>query len=395
MMRIVHWGKYYPPAMGGIESVTESLARGAAAAGHAVTVVNFHSGPASEEIAGGVRILRAPITARMASQPLGLRYLYWALREGRSSQVIHIHAPNMVAALAAVAVGRGPKLVVHWHSDVVKKGWLGRVSRPLEAALLRRADRIVCTSEAYADGSLPLRPFRDKVSVVPIGVADAAASLGAAGGLEEGLRERLRGKRLVLAVGRLVPYKGFDVLVDAASHLAKDSLIVIVGTGPLRASLQAAIERMGMGQKVVLAGRQDDEALRELFERAELFCLPSVERSEAFGVVLIEAMSHGLPIVATRIPGSGVAWVNSHGVSGLNVEVGDPRALAEACNQILAEQALRGRLVEGARRRYETEFTEQLANERMFHVYRSLLVNQTGEQSQPEEEDVTASPTSA
>lgn len=375
MMSIVHWGKYYPPDMGGIESVTASLARGAVAAGCAVTVLCFNKKDAPGEVRpDGVRVLRAPIDVNKASQPLGWRYLRWALREGRAAQVVHVHTPNMLAALAGVLLGRGPKLVVHWHSDVVNKGWLGLALQPLERALLRRADRIVCTSQAYADASLSLRPFASKVAVVPIGVADAAvAHESPEGSLPEMLRKQLSGRRLVLAVGRLVPYKGFHVLVEAAKQLVSDAVVVIVGTGPLQSDLQARIEAAGMAEKVVLAGRQSDASLRVLFQRAALFCLPSVERSEAFGVVLIEAMSHGLPVVATQIPGSGVSWVNAHGVSGINVPVGDARALAAACNEVLGSDALRVDFSKGARERFESEFTEQLSTDRMLKIYGTLL----------------------
>lgn len=375
MASIVHWGKYYPPDMGGIESVTSSVARGAVGAGHAVTVVCFRKGDESGEAqADGVSVLRAPIDFIKASQPLGLRYLWWVLREGRQARLIHLHAPNLLAALAAVLLGKGPKLVVHWHSDVVDKGLLGRLVKPLEMGMLRRADRVVCTSHAYADASIPLQPFAAKISVVPIGVADAAVSpSGDSDGLSQALATRLAGRRLILAVGRLVPYKGFWVLIEAAERLSPEAVVVIVGTGPLQADLEARIIEAGVSDKVILAGRQSDTALRTLFQRAELFCLPSVERSEAFGVVLVEAMSHGLPIVATQIVGSGVPWVNEHGVSGLNVPVGDAAALARACNDILASGTLRARLAQGARERFENEFTEQVSTDRMLAVYRSLL----------------------
>jgi glycosyltransferase involved in cell wall biosynthesis len=375
--KIVHWGKYYPPDMGGIESVTSSLAGGAVAAGHTVTVVCFDKGDgAQEQLLDGVRVLRAPIGVLTASQPLGWRYLRWILREGRKAEVVHLHGPNMLAALSGLLISRVPKLVVHWHSDVVGKGMLGRLFQPLERALLRRADRIVCTSSAYAEASVPLRPFMGKISVVPIGVADVktvAADEGSAMVLPPELDALLHGRRLVLAVGRLVPYKGFHVLVDAARQLPPDVMVLIVGDGLLRHELQARIDSAGTSNRVVLAGRLGDAALQTLFQRAALFCLPSVERSEAFGVVLVEAMAHGLPVVATLIPGSGVPWVNRHDVSGFNVPVGDADALAGACNQILGSDSEHARLSAGARQRFVTEFTEQVSVNRMLAVYDSLL----------------------
>jgi glycosyltransferase involved in cell wall biosynthesis len=321
----------------------------------------------------GVHVLRAPMLLHMSSQPVGWRYFLWCLREGRAAKLVHLHAPNILATLAVGLLGRKPKLVVHWHSDVVGKGWLGRALAPLEAALLRRADSILCTSQAYADASLRLRPFAQKTKIVPIGMPDADSSFKEWAALPDALETRLVGRRLVLAIGRLVPYKGFHVLVEAARKLPPEAVVLIVGTGPLYSALQVQIDAAALRDKVVLAGRQSDAVLRSLFQRAELFCLPSVERSEAFGVVLVEAMSHGLPIVATQIPGSGVPWVNADGISGFNVPVGDAQSLADACNKILASVDLRACLSSGARKRYEMEFTEKVSLDRMLRVYEQLL----------------------
>lgn len=375
MLRIVHFGKYYLPETGGIESVTASLARGAANAGHRVTVVCFKkSRTIDEEAIDGVRVVRAPIARLIASQPLGMKYFRLCVREARDADVIHLHAPNMLGALCCLMVGKRPRLLVHWHSDVIDKGWLGRAFRPLEAALLRRADCIVATSEVYAEASSTLQPFRGKVAVVPIGVPHARATeaAGLDGEIPAELQARLAGKKLVLAVGRLVPYKGFDVLIEAARTLRDDSIVVIVGDGPLRQSLQAEIDRGGLAERVCLAGRLSDAALHALFARASIYCLPSLHRAEAFGVVLLEAMSYGLPIVATNIPGSGVPWVNQHGVSGFNVPVGDPLALARACNRILDSDQEHARLSQGAHRRFLAEFTEDRSISQMLATYERL-----------------------
>jgi glycosyltransferase involved in cell wall biosynthesis len=250
----------------------------------------------------------------------------------------------MLAALAAIFLLGRQKLVVHWHSDVVGKGWLGRIMTPLKKAALRRADSVDVTEVS------------DKSCVLP-----------------SALEKQLQGLRLVFSLGRLVPYKGFDVLVCAAKALPPDVVVVIVGTGQLHADLQLQVDTNGLSDKVILAGYQDHATIQALYQRAELFCLPSVERSEAFGVVLIEAMSHGLPVVATQIKGSGVPWVNAHGISGLNVPVCDAEALANACNQILLSDDLRNRLSKGARKRYEQEFTEDASVGRMLRLYKKLL----------------------
>jgi glycosyltransferase involved in cell wall biosynthesis len=375
MKRIVHFGKYYFPDAGGIESVTASLARGAVRKGHEVTVVCFaKNANRHEEVIEGVRVVRAPIARMIASQPLGFKYVVRCLKAARDADVVHLHAPNMLGILCSLMMGKRPRLLVHWHSDVINKGMLGKLVRPLETALLKRADAIVATSQVYSDASMTLRPFRDKVTIVPIGVPDAMLAEEQAGDeVPAELEHVIAGKKLILAVGRLVPYKGFEVLIGAAKTLNEDSVLVIVGDGPLRDTLAAAIASENVAHKVYLAGRLSDGALRSLFTRAELYCMPSTSRAEAFGVVLLEAMAYGKPIVATNIPGSGVPWVNQHGVSGINVPVGDARALADACNRILSCRQERARYAEGARTRFMTEFTEDVSVNRMLSTYERLF----------------------
>jgi glycosyltransferase involved in cell wall biosynthesis len=373
--RIVHLGKFYPPDMGGIENVTESLAEGAVRAGSQVSVVCFDraGGLAGSETRNGVLVLRAPASLAVASQPVGWAFLATAIARAHGADLVHIHVPNLLASLASIFIGPRPRVVIHWHSDIVGKGLLGRMVRPVEWAMLKRADRVICTSRAYAAASGALKPFRHKMRIVPIGVRDVAADCASDEcKLPDRLAEKLATKRYVLAVGRLVPYKGFALLIEATLHLPPDVVTVIVGSGPLHNELSENIVQRGLGDRVLLTGHLPSDELKALLSRAELFCLPSIARSEAFGVVLLEAMSFGLPVVATEIEGSAVPWVNRHGVSGLNVPVGDPEALADACNRILCCSETRAKLSAGARLRYTLEFSERESVERVLAVYREL-----------------------
>jgi glycosyltransferase involved in cell wall biosynthesis len=327
-----------------------------------------------EKEADGVRVIRVPAAVTMASQPLSWRYFWLLHREGCRADIVHLHAPNMLAALASLILPKGTPLVVHWHSDVVGKGLLSRLLRPLEKLMLQRANVVIATSPSYMAASLPLTQVRDKVHVIPLGVPDAAAkSIESQAVIPSLLQQWLAGRPFVSAVGRLVPYKGFVHLVEAAQFLSKNVAVVIVGDGPLHHELQMRITAAGLGDRVILAGRQDDWALSALFKSATLFCLPSVERSEAFGVVLIEAMSWRLPVVATNITGSGVSWVNQEGESGLNVKPSDPFAIANACNRILSCSSLRERLAKGARQRFESEFSEAISVHRTNQLHNNLI----------------------
>jgi len=378
MAKIVHFGKYYSPDVGGIESVTGSLAKAAVDAGHQVSVISFERTPAiRRSIIGGVYVTRAPVWKTLASQPIAFGYIFECVAAGTKADIVHLHAPNMLGALCALCLPKRVRLLVHWHSDVIDKGILAKLLRPLEFALLRRSNIIIATSQAYADSSARLARFKEKLTVVAIG-ATSVKDRGAHSPLPQELQEQVGGKKIILAVGRLVPYKGFDVLIAAAKSLEKDSVVVIVGGGPLKAELHQAVELGGVKDRVVMAGRLSDDALHALFARATLFCLPSIFRAEAFGVVLLEAMSYGLPIVASDIPGSGVPWVNQHGVSGLNVPVGNPKALAEACNLILGSPEVQAKFADGARQRFLAEFTEDVSASRMMGIYERLCAVSSG-----------------
>jgi len=373
-MKIVHIGKHYPPHFGGIESVTALATRGAAAAGHKTEVVCFGE-PGEPDHDGSTRISRHAFRL-LARQPLSAGYLFEAIRAGRRADIVHLHTPNMLGALAALFLGKKPRLVVHWHSDVVMQARLGPLLRPLEHALLLRADCIVSTSRPYADASPALQGFVDKIVILPIGVPDPlegmARESSRASDLPAKVRDWIAGRPLVLSIGRLVEYKGYDVLVSAVSRMHSDAAVVVVGTGPLEQQLQQACVDAGIASRCLFAGRMSEAALRRLRESAAVFCLPSVSRAEAFGVVLVEAMAARCPAVATRIDGSGVPWVNSDGLSGINVPPRDPQALAEALDLILQDDALRERLAAGARARYDALFTERAFVRDLLALYEAI-----------------------
>lgn len=378
MLSVVHFGKYYYPNRGGIESVTSAAAEGAVKAGYNVSVICFSkTQSSSREIIKGVELFRCATNIFFKSQPIGIRYFLACIKKGRSANILHVHYPNMLAALSCLFVGKGPRVFLHWHSDIINKGLFGYLVRPLERLLLMRANVVVTTTDNYVEGSTAIKPFLWKVKSIPLGISGATQvptrKVPKDGVLPRQVEEWLKGRKLVLAVGRLVPYKGFDVLIKSASNLSSDAAIVIVGDGPLKRLLQASILHNRVRKRVLLAGKLEDDELSSLFSRASVFCLPSIERSEAFGIVQVEAMAYGIPVVATNIVGSGVPWVNQHQISGINVAVGDSIALATACNEILSSESVRTKLSKGARERFLKEFSAPIFVQRILAVYSNLV----------------------
>ncbi len=376
-MKIVHWAKYYPPEWGGMESVTRDLAVGAARAGHTVSVVAFTADGVNRlEVLDGVTVTRSKQWKALASQPLSLDWLRTCVRLGRSADVVHIHLPNMLAAVALPLISKRSRIILHWHSDVVGKGVLGKLLRPLEAYLARRADTIIATSVPYAAASPLLKRFSEKVIIIPLGIADPNKG-GEIATLPSNISTFVAGRKLILSVGRLVPYKGFEYLIDAARDLPDDACIVIAGGGDLEPALRIKVEASGVSARLMIAGRIESATLAALFRNANLYVMPSIERSEAFGVVLLEAMAYGLPIVATQIEGSGVPWVNVHGETGLNVEPRDGAALADAIRLLTVDEALAARYGTAARARYLECFTDAAMISAVVEQYRSASAAST------------------
>ena len=211
--------------------------------------------------------------------------------------------------------------------------------------------------------------MQDKTECIPIGIAPVQPD--AAGAAE--IRKTYEGKKIVFTMGRLVPYKGYGCLIESAKYLDDSWMILIGGSGPMKDELQASIDAGGLASKVKLLGRVPDDKVSAYYTACDIFCLSSIMKTEAFGIVQIEAMSLGRPVVATKIPGSGVSWVNEDGVSGINVEPRDPEALANAFREITSSQEAYRKYSDGALARFNSLFTSDVMITRQLNCYKKIL----------------------
>lgn len=372
-MKVLQISKFYPPVEGGIEAVARELAEGLVERRLGCDVLCAHTGRGTveETHAGGIRVTRASswgLALRTSVAPQLLRLL--AARHA-GYDLIHVHMPDPLAALALWRVRPRVPVVLHWHSDVVRQQLARHVYGPLERWLLGRADAVVATSHAYAETSPALRRHRGKVAVIPIGITAPPPAPPAA--RVEALRASLGGRRIVFALGRMTHYKGFEVLLQAAAVLPQDVVVLIGGAGERLEPLRAAVAAAGLGRRVVLPGRLSAEAVEEAFAACEVFCLPSVSRAEAYGVAVLEAMARGRACVTTDIPGSAIGWLNADGQTGLTVPPADAAALGAALNRMLADDALRARCAAAARARWEAGFTAATMIDSTIALYRRLL----------------------
>ncbi len=386
-LHICHLGKFYPPAPGGIETHVQTLARAQAQlgadvhvlcvnhanrAGKDVTWSRYGSTDTVREYDGKVRVTRLGRAATVARLDVCPELLH-ALDDlfENPVDVLHLHSPNPTMLLAITRLRKIAPIVITHHSDIVKQKVLRHVFNPFEKLVYSRASKLLVTSEAYVGGSPLLTRFRRKTVVLPMGLDlspflnPAPAALTAAAEM----RETLPGP-IWLAVGRCVYYKGLDTAIAALARVP--GTLVIIGSGPMEHQLRQQAQSLGVADRIVWRGYATPEELHGAYLAATALWFPSSHRSEAYGLVQVEAMAAGCPVLNTSIPYSGVAWVSPHEESGLTVRVGDVIGFAAAAQRLVDEPVLRDRLSAGARQRAISEFDDKLMAKRTLDLYASL-----------------------
>ena len=361
---ILHIGKFYPPHSGGMETYMRNLAVRQLTMGPVSVVVANSLCRREHALIEGVSVTRVARMTTVASMPV-CPGLTRAIRS-HPADLVHLHMPNPGAAFSFLMSGHRGKLIITHHADTLGRKYLRTLSDPFVRSAMERASAVIVTSRRYLDSSEELKPFRDKCRVIPIGIDERALcdldEASVAGIPAEPARP------YVLAVGRLVPYKGFDVLIRAMKQV--DAVLLLIGTGPQAAELHALVKSEGLQQRVEMLGRVDD--LRRYYQKASLFVLPSITRAEAFGIVQLEAMAAGLPVINTNLQ-SGVPEVSVDGETGLTVEPGDMGALGRAIKFLLENPDLREKFGKAAKAAVKSEFTADLMAQRAVSLYREAL----------------------
>lgn len=369
--RVLHVGKYYPPAPGGMERVVQMLCEGERAVVDSEVLVVNRAAATLRETCRGVPVVRVGSLASIGSVGVSPTFPWHLHRIPRELTVLH--EPNPLALVSdAVTAQRGP-LVVWFHSEVLRPEWKYRLLyRPFLRRVLDRASRIIVASPPVAEHAIELQDYRHKCCVVPYGIDTARlAPEPRIHDQAAGVHSRI-GRPFALFVGRLVPYKGVDVLIRAVRD-TPGLAAVIVGDGPLRSPLERLARELGVGERVRFPGPLPDRELLAYYHACDMFVLPSVTRAEAFGMVQIEAMACGRPVVSTALTGSGVPWVNQHERTGLIVPPGDPAMLAVALTRLLDDPSLRDRLGRGGLARVAAEFTVPRMVARTTAIYGDIL----------------------
>jgi glycosyltransferase involved in cell wall biosynthesis len=373
-LRITHLGKYFHPAKGGIERAVRSLAHAQAKVGCSVRVIcmdHERGRPTRVERDGPVEIVRVGRAASFCKID-HCPDLTRVLRDCEAD-LLHLHTPNPTMILALMLSGDCRPLVVTHYSDVVKQRLRRLLFSPIERACYDRARLVLSVSSPYVSGSRVLRRYSDRVAVLPIGLELGSFRAPSAEVRAHGDRlKRSYPGPLWFFCGRLVYYKGLETALLALRSVP--GTLLIAGDGPARTRLERLAARLDLKDRARFLGKVPrDEDLAAYYLASEAFWFPSNARSEAYGLVQVEAMASGCPVINTAIPHSGVPWVSRHEETGLTVPVDDPAAFAAAALRLLEQPGLRDRLAAGARARAIAEFQCDAMGSRSMALYSTTL----------------------
>lgn len=369
-MKILQVNKLYHPWIGGIEKVVQDIAEGLKDKADVSVLVCQPKGRGRQEVVNGVRVVRAGSLGILFSMPVSLRFPFLLRKLGKHADVLHFHMPFPLGVISYFLARPKGKVVLWWHSDIVRQKKLLLFYKPLLLRFLKRADRVLVATPESIESSPYLSGFRDKCDVVPFGIDTRGFQLSSDVRREVKRIRAKRGSNIVLFVGRLIYYKGAEHLIRAMKDV--DGRLLIVGEGPLEGQLRSLAAELAIEDKVVFLGRIPEREMAAYYHACDVFVLPSIARSEAFGIVQLEAMACGKPVVNTDLP-TGVPRVSRHGETGLTVPPADPAALTEAINKLLQDSDFREQCGSNALRRVEEHFSMNRMIDDVYRIYEKVL----------------------
>jgi glycosyltransferase involved in cell wall biosynthesis len=365
-IKVLHVYQDFYPKRGGIEDHILTLCRASSADIHNTVLTSNHSRRTVRDIVEGVSVIRVGSWGRYytpfcPTMPLQLRQI--------PGDVIHIHLPCPMAIMAYLLARPKAALVIGYHNDIVQQRTLLKIYRPFLQAALRRAKRILVGTTDYLHTSPMLANFRDKCTVVSYGIEPESFDLTPSTSARTLVLRKIYPGPIVLFVGRICYYKGLEYLIPAMREVA--ATLLIVGVGPLERAMCKLVKQHGLTERVHLVGAVSDSELVAHYHASDVLVLPSTYRSEAFGLVQLQAQACRRPVISTDLPG--VSTVNIHGFTGLVVPPRSSAALAEAINHLLSNRRLRQQMGIAGRRQVEEKYQAITMVERIRKVYEAAI----------------------
>lgn len=357
---------YYPDLFGGTLTVIRDICASLKDTFASAVLTCSQSADRREIIVNDVPVERVRSFGNVMSLPAAPAYPWRLWQRIAEHDLLALHAPFPLADLVfALGFGCNRPLVVHWHADIVTHAGLRWFIEPLMRRTLRRAKAIIVSDRVLVDEAPLLREFEDKCHVVPFGIDTDVYDWPKI----EPHHVNDRG-RLVLACGRLVPYKGYDVLIRAAVNRKFE--VWIIGEGAERPRLEQLISELGLGDRVRLLGSVTDCERIKLMCLADVFVMPSITNAETFGLSQLEAMAAGRPVVNTALD-TAVPRVARHGMEAITVPPGDAEKLGEAIDALISDPERRRRMGLAARTRAVSRYSATAFKNGMETVYRNAV----------------------
>ncbi len=366
-IKVAHVGKYYYPYLGGTENHLYTLANELKGKIDLDIIVANTEFKTSIEESGGLNIYRLACLGSLFSVPLIFSLPIWLKKT--KADILHFHLPNPFSIFCYYISKPKGRVIISYHSDILKQRFLNFIFKPMLNNFLKRADCIIVTSPNMIDNSFVLRRFKDKCRVVPLGI-DLGLFKFDKKVEEETEKIRLEfGTPLILFVGRLVYYKGIEYLLDAMKNI--NAKLMLIGDGLLKKRLVKLAVGLGVSNKIIWLGSVENKRLAPYYYACDLFVLPSSFKTEGFGIVQLEAFACKKPVVSTALP-TGVVFVNKDGVTGITVPPRDSSSLAIAINKLLSSPELLESYGQNGREILEKEFTKEKMGESILTIYRSI-----------------------
>ncbi len=369
---ILQIAKYYYPVEGGIETVTKYLGEGLTKFEN-VVVCFSKDGITRMDMVNGVKVYRIASSMNIASQDISFTYYHNLKNIIREEQpdIILLHCPNpFLYPITTKLMPKDAKLVLLWHSDILGKGKYYWFIKPLEKAILRKADLILATSPNYIHPSSPICDYRDKTKVMANGIIESDFVWRPSDEtVVDEIRRRYNNKKIVFFVGRHAAYKGIHYLIEAEKYIQSDCVVLIGGRG----TESERLKTMAKSDRIEFIGRISNDDLRCYFYASDIFAFTSCTKQEAFGMALAEAMYCGCVPVTFTIEGSGVNWVSVNDETGIEIPLGDVKAYAEAIDKLLSNKELYSKYAAAGKKRIVKMFTSKQSVIEMNKIFSQLV----------------------
>jgi len=367
-MKVLQINKLYYPFTGGVEKVAYDISNQLSDKVEMDVLVANDKFKKVQEKINGANIYRSASLGRYFSMPVAPTFPF-DLKQF-DADIYHYHLPFPLGVVSHLLTNPNGKTVVTWHSDIVKQKNILKLYKPFLMKFLEKADKIVTTSPNMIGSSPLLQPFKDKCTVIPLGIDPKDFVLTYEEETKVNKIKKNYNKPIIFFVGRLVYYKGIKYLIKAMQNI--DAQLLIGGTGPLESELKSQVKEYNLEDRVEFLGYVADEDLSAYYHASEMFVLPSVAKSEAFGIVQLEAQACGKPVISTNLP-TGVPYANKDKETGLIVEPKSSQQLADAINLLLSNENLRSTYGENARKRVNDLFTIKKMGKNYLRLYKEVL----------------------